>query len=469
MLSEKLKDILKVAKGLTANSKEVREGYIFFAIRGTRYDGHEFVKEALERGALACVVERDLDVNPEKIIKVSSTRKALGESASLFFGEPSKKLKVIGVTGTNGKTSTTYILERILSEEGVKTGVIGTINYRVGDKILGEGRTTPDPILWHGTLKKMLEEGAEFVCAEVSSHALDQMRVWGTRFFAVIFTNLSHDHLDYHGDMENYFLAKRRLFTEYEYEIAVINADDSYGERLIKELPSEKVITFGRGGDVKVLDFRTGFEGSYIKLSYGGKEYIFTSNLVGDFQAYNIAASVSLALRIGISPESIRKALQNVYIPGRFEVIRTEHGITGVIDYAHTPEAMENVLKTLKKIAGGRIITVFGAGGNRDREKRPKMGSVAEKFSDMVIVTSDNPRYEDPVKIIEDILKGIKDMKKVIVEPDRRKAIEKAVSIAKEGDVVAILGKGHETYQEIEGKFYPFSDIEVFKETIERR
>lgn len=456
-------ELLSKAKGITQNSKEVEEGFLFFAIRGTKLDGHEFVGEALKRGAIAAVVERDVPGFRDKVIKVDSTRRALAESAHLFFGEPSKKLRVIGVTGTNGKTTVTYILERILEEAGFRSGLIGTVQYRIGKEVLGEGRTTPDPITWHRTLKHMLDLGATHVVAEISSHALDQSRVWGTKFEAVLFTNLSRDHLDYHGDMEGYFRAKLRLFEEYYHELAVVNADDPYGRRIAKRIDA---ITYGRKGDLKIADVRTGMWGSEVTLEFKGRIYTFRTNLVGEFQAYNIACSLAYALSVGVEPPAIAKALENVRVPGRFETVRSERGFTVVIDYAHTPDAMENVLKTLRKLTEGRIITVFGAGGDRDRTKRPLMGRVAEVWSDIVVLTSDNPRSEDPNRIIEDILEGIEVRKKVLVQPDRRMAIKVAIDLAREGDVVAVLGKGHEEYQEVGGVKYPFSDVKVVREIL---
>ena len=452
--------ILHRVRGITSNSKEVKRNYLFFAIKGTRHDGHKFVEDAVQKGAYAVVVERPINASVPVII-VENTRKALGISSHLFFGKPSENLKVIGITGTNGKTTTTHIIETVLNEAGKSAGLIGTIYYRFKGEILGEGRTTPEPILWHKTLKEFKELGAEYVVAEVSSHALDQYRVYPTRFRATIFTNLTQDHLDYHGDMENYYESKKKLFTEYNSDIKIINADDPYGKKLAQEVEGE-VITYGKEGDLRILDFETAFGGSKIEVEYKGKKYSFTTNLVGEFQAYNLAAAIAFLLEEGIKEEVIKKALRNVRVPGRFEVVyRGRFAV--VVDYAHTPDAIDNVLRTAKRLTKGRLISVYGAGGDRDRDKRPLMGEAGEKWSDVVILTSDNPRSEEPEEIIKDILKGIKDKSKVIVEPDRKKAIEKAIKMAKKGDLIAILGKGHETYQEVKGVKYPFSDKEVVK------
>jgi len=457
-----LSDIVRKAKGITASSEEVEEGYVFFAIKGFRKDGHNFVSEAVKKGASYIVVERPLFAEVPVIV-VENTRKALAVSAHLFFGKPSEKLKVIGVTGTNGKTTTTHLIETILRKAGIKCGLVGTIHYRVGDKIIGEGRTTPDPVLWHKTLKEFLRAGASYTVAEVSSHALDQYRVYSTRFRAVIFTNLSRDHLDYHGSMEEYFRAKSKLFTEYESDFKIVNTDDPYGKRLSDSL--REAITYGRDGDIRIKSFDTSYQGSTIELEFRGKSYRFFTNLIGEFQAYNIAPAVGFALLEDIEKDIIAEALKEVKIPGRFEVVWRDK-FTVVVDYAHTPDAMENFLKTARKLTEGRLITVFGAGGNRDREKRPLMGRTAECWSDIVIVTSDNPRDEEPLRIIEDILRGIRNKEKVRVIPDRREAIEFALKLAREKDLVAILGKGHEDFQEVKGVKYPFNDARVVKELL---
>jgi len=280
----------------------------------------------------------------------------------------------------------------------------------------------------------------------------------------VIWTNLTRDHLDYHGDMESYYLAKRKLFTQYESELKLVNVDDPYGRRLAGELKGE-VLTYGKEGDLRILDFKTSFRGSKIRIAFRGEVYEFETPLVGEFQAYNIASAVGYALWKGIEPEAIAEGLGSVRVPGRFEVVhRGDFAV--VVDYAHTPDAIENVLKSARKLARGRVIALFGAGGNRDKEKRPLMGASAERHSDLIILTSDNPREEKPEEIIRDILRGIRERGKVLIEPDRKRAIGLALSLAREGDIVMILGKGHETYQEVNGVKYPFSDALVVKEIL---
>ncbi len=456
---------LSKIKGITQNSKEVQEGWVFVAIKGSSTDGHNFVQEALSRGASLVFVERDVGIKDERIIKVEDTRKLLGELANEFFGRPSERLKVVGITGTNGKTTSSHIVESVLNAGGIPTGLIGTIYYRFKDKIYEyEGRTTPDPIQWHWTLKQMLEDGAEAVACEVSSHALDQRRVWGTKFFITAFTNLSQDHLDYHGSMENYFRAKLRLFVEYPQEYSLINIDDEYGRRTLEELKG-KAITYGREGNLRIIDFETSIEGSKLTLEWEGRTYKFFSNLRGEFQAYNLSLGILVGFLFGLDADTIQHGVERVIVPGRFETFFKE-GKLAIVDYAHTPDALEKVLITARRLTKGRLWVVFGAGGNRDKTKRPLMGKVAEKWADFVVITSDNPRWEEPEAIIEDILKGIEQKKKVFVQKDRKEAIKFALQNAKEGDVVLIAGKGHEDYQEIKGVKYPFKDQDVVKEVL---
>jgi UDP-N-acetylmuramoyl-L-alanyl-D-glutamate--2,6-diaminopimelate ligase len=456
---------LSKIKGITQNSKEVQEGWVFVAIKGSSTDGHNFVQEALSRGASLVFVERDVGIKDERIIKVEDTRRLLGELANEFFGRPSERLKLVGITGTNGKTTSSHLVESVLNAGGIPTGLIGTIYYRFKDKIYEyEGRTTPDPIQWHRTLKQMLEDGAEAVACEVSSHALDQRRVWGTKFFITAFTNLSQDHLDYHGSMEDYFRAKLRLFGEYPQEYSLINIDDEYGRRILKELKG-KAITYGREGNLKIIDFETSIEGSRLTLEWEGRTYKFSSNLRGEFQAYNLSLGILVGFLFGLDAETIQHGIERVIVPGRFETFFKE-GKLAIVDYAHTPDALEKVLITARRLTKDKLWVVFGAGGNRDKTKRPLMGKVAEKWADFVVITSDNPRWEEPEAIIEDILKGIEQKQKVFVQKGREEAIKFALQNAKEGDVILIAGKGHEDYQEIKGVKYPFKDQDVVKEVL---
>ena len=466
-------------KGLSNNSKDVKNGYVFFAVKGTNTDGHRFVEEAVKNGASAVVVQDTETAKKVKerypdvwVVLTQDTRKKQAEVSRKFYGFPDRKIKIIGITGTNGKTTVSYLISQLIENSGRKTGIIGTIDYRVGDRVICEGRTTPDSIQWFRTLKQMSDMGAEYVVAEISSHALDQMRVYGTQFSGAVFTNLSQDHLDYHKSMEEYFSAKEKLFDMLNGETpAVVNTDDIYGSRLYNRLKKNKNIS-GIGTqnspDFKIEDIKLSEKGSSFFLRWENKKLPVKTKLIGLFNVYNTALSISTLLKMGFSPEFLSKASENLQpVRGRLERIEG-NGFSVYIDYAHTPDALKNVLQTLKDIKKRRLITVFGAGGDRDRSKRPLMGKVASELSDLVILTSDNPRTEDPLKIIDEIKSGIKGNSFKVV-PDREKAIKEAVYTASEGDIVLIAGKGHESYQIIGKKTIPFDDLKVAKKYIKKR
>ncbi len=441
---------------ITDNSKEVDENTIFFAIKGASKDGHDFISEALDKKAPYIVAQRPV-LEAKNIIIVQDSKKAFGECIKRHFDNPDEKLKVIGVTGTNGKTSTTHIIHAILSQKQ-KGAIFGTMYYKIDNELIEAPNTTPGVKTWFSLLSKAYEKGCGFVSAEVSSHALDQLRVYPTKFFASIFTNLTQDHLDYHKDMESYFQAKRRLFKDYEYEVGIINIDDDYGKRLYDEFKS-RALTYGYSKDADLRIDHFDQEKKVLSFYYKNKNYKFKTNLMGGFQAYNMGAGILLSLYMGFSEDDIQRGLLSLKaINGRFDVIE-KGGVKVIIDYAHTPDALEKLLKTTKEITKGRVICVFGAGGNRDKSKRPIMGKIASTLSDITIITSDNPRFEEPMDIIKDILQGIENTSPMI-EPDRKKAIALALDIAKEGDSVVIAGKGHENYQEIKGEKYHFSDKE---------
>ena len=469
---ELLFSLLPKAVDITDNSREVVENSIFFAIRGTKFDGHTFIGEVLKRRPLAVVVERDytppkgLDFGKTELVKVENTRRAFALACREFFRRPDERLKVFGVTGTNGKTSTTYILSAILNKLGIPCGVIGTVEYRLGERVFGKGWTTPHPKVWFKTLKEMADSGAKAVAAEISSHALEQYRVCGTRFEGVIFTNLSREHLDYHQTMEGYFRAKRRLFEDYRYRKGVANFDDPYGRRLIEDFRL-RGFGFSEGSHYRVLNPISTLKGNSFEFqTFEGRLYKVKTNLRGKFQVQNLAGVLALLDTLGWRLDEIIPLVEELpQISGRFEVV-VERPFAVVVDYAHTPDALEKLLQTARDLKPKRIITVFGAGGNRDRTKRPLMGNVAERYSDIVVITSDNPRWEDPRQIIEDILQGVRDKRKVLVEVDRREAIKKALKMAKEGDLILVAGKGHEDYQEVEGKRYPFDDRKVVRELL---
>lgn len=469
----------QIIKGLSNNASKIEKDFIFFAIKGTTFDGHDFIKQAIQNGANTVFIERqDLvenlkrDYNNINIVLSQNTRKSLAIVSNRFYDEPSKDLKVVGITGTNGKTTVSNILAQYYELAGYKVGVIGTINYRVADEILSSGHTTPDPIEWFKTLKIMKEKGASVVIAEVSSHAVDQFRVYSTKFHGGIFTNLTQDHLDYHKTMENYFLAKREFFNQINIfnpkAIGSVNIDDDYGKRIYNDFKDKiDFITYGiKNGDFRIKDYNLSISETEFTATYKNRFFNFKTKLRGFFNILNIASAVSFLIKDGFELDFLIKTTKDLKpIKGRFEVIEGKDFIV-VVDYAHTPDALENILKSLNEIKQNRIITVFGAGGNRDKGKRPLMGKVAEKLSDIVILTSDNPRDEEPMDIIKDILEGIQDKSKVILEEDRRKAIENAIKLAQREDIILVAGKGHENYQIIKDKIIHFDDKEIIKEIL---
>jgi UDP-N-acetylmuramoyl-L-alanyl-D-glutamate--2,6-diaminopimelate ligase len=475
-------------KGIAYDSRKVQQGFLFIAVKGETYDGHDFLQKAIKQGAVAIVHEQQIErYSPEiRYIHVKNSRKALACAANNFCERPSEKLTLVGITGTNGKTTTSYLLKSILEVTGVNVGLIGTIHYMIKDKVFPAVHTTPESLEFQSLLKEMLLAGCQFVVSEISSHALAQYRVDGAVFQTALFTNLTRDHLDFHKTMESYFNAKARLFTELLQRkgTAVINLDDVYGWNLnmdlrIGDTEPRNIITYGLAtqADLLARDIVNSFEGLQFTLSFRGKAYAVRSPLTGIPNVYNILAASGAALSLGIPLEDILKGISQVsHIKGRFEKVETGQGFLCVIDYAHTEDALERLIRTARElldqqsVAGKgnptpRIITVFGCGGDRDRGKRPIMGAVATNLSDFAIITSDNPRSEEPSAIIRDIEAGATG-NNYIIEIDRREAIRKAIQKAKEGDIVLIAGKGHEEYQEINGIRYRFSDREVIEEAL---
>lgn len=449
----KLKELLPeinseiTVKGITCDSREVKEGYAFICINGIDADGHNFAKKAIENGAIAVICERDLSLENQFIIK--DTRKAYAIMSANWFGNPSKKLKLIGITGTNGKTSTTYIIKNILETLGHKTGLIGTIQNMIGDKIIESKNTTPSCYELNRLFAEMLKEGCEYAVMEVSSHALDQKRVFGLEFEIGIFTNLTQDHLDYHKTMENYFLAKKKLFSMCK--TALINADDKYSDEIAKELIC-KIITYSAKNDTstytaKSINYKPkGVDYELVGFGIIGRIKI---GIPGRFTVYNSLASALCVMELGFSLQDVSETISKVKgIKGRAEIVPTNTDYTVVIDYAHTPDGLLNILSTFKDCPKNRLVVVFGCGGDRDATKRPIMGEIAARNSDFVIVTSDNPRTEEPLSIIKDITLGMKNTVtpyKVVV--NRAEAIKYALDNAKTGDIIILAGKGHETYQ----------------------
>jgi UDP-N-acetylmuramoyl-L-alanyl-D-glutamate--2,6-diaminopimelate ligase len=460
--------------GISYDSRKVEQGHLFFALTGEKADGHSYIESAVKKGAIAVVHEKDV-VGREALsdfasfIRVRDSRQALSLAANAWYHRPSGSMTVIGVTGTNGKTTTTYLLKSILEHWGKKVGLIGTIQYMIGDTVFPATHTTPESLEFQALLHDMLAAGCSHVVTEVSSHALSQKRVDGTMFKAGIFSNLTRDHLDFHGTMEDYFLSKRRFFTDLldRHAASVINHDDPWGRRLA-ENSHARAYTYGleTGADLMASEIQTSFEGLRFRISTRGRTYEALSPLVGLPNVYNILAAAGAAASVGVPwdvvLEGIRKAPA---IRGRFEKVNAGQKFLAVVDYAHTEDALERLIYTARGLTKGRIITVFGCGGDRDRGKRPRMGAIATRLSDFVVITSDNPRTEKPEDIIKEIEAGAA-RRNYLLEPDRKEAIRRAVIMAEENDVVLIAGKGHEIYQEIGGKRFPCNDSEIVEESI---
>jgi UDP-N-acetylmuramoyl-L-alanyl-D-glutamate--2,6-diaminopimelate ligase len=452
----------------------VESGDIFVALPGTKFNGATFIPQALDKGASWIVTSYAAkDEYPGKrIIRHENPALALGELARAHYHTDGLKLAVIGITGTNGKTTTSYLLEHIFQSNGFKTGTIGTINYRWGGKIIEASMTTPDCLRLHELLSFMDRDGVEMVIMEVSSHALAQDRVAGINFDAGVFTNLSQDHLDFHESMEKYFQAKSKLFLSPERKKSfrgIINADDKHGEILLKSLSGAIGFGFCESGSLNLKGrlLKNDRTGLTIECEYQDRKWTINSPLSGRHNGSNLMAAQGAALSMGLGPEHFACLESSGQTPGRLEKVETPRGLDVYVDYAHTPDALENVCLLMKSLDFNRLIVIFGCGGNRDRNKRPLMGMATAGYADVIFLTSDNPRDEDPMSIIEDIRPGLKDCKQLYIEPDRRKAIRKALRFMKPGDALLVAGKGHETYQEVKGVKNPFSDIEEIKKALQ--
>ena len=459
-------------RGLAYSSKDVKPGFLFAALKGAQTDGFAFAAEAAANGAAAVLSDRP---RPDGVaaawIRVFDPREALALCSANFYGQPSHRMKVVGITGTKGKTTTTFILEAILKTAGARVGVIGTITHRGPDFEFEAKRTTPEAPDLQRMLRDMLDQGATHCLMEVSSHSLEQKRVWGMSFDVAVFTNLSGEHLDYHQSMENYFEAKRKLFyLNHKRSASVVNMDDPWGQKLIAELPM-KTITFGLepAAIVRALRFNLTDDGMELHIAYPGNVMRVQSHLVGKHNVYNILAAVGAGLALNISPQDIAAGIAALKgVPGRFEKVENARGFNIVVDYAHTDSALEHLLATAREFKPRRIILVFGAGGNRDTTKRERMGRVAARLSDWSVLTSDNPRNEDPLEIIKAIEQGFdKEASKAYeIIPDRREAITRALAMANKGDFVLVAGKGHEDYQIFKDRTIHFSDMEVIHEIL---
>ncbi len=457
--------------GLAYDNRAVRPGTLFFCVPGFTRDGHDFAPQAIAEGAVALVVERPLNLGvPE--IEVPSVRAAMAPAAAAFYWDPTARLQTVGVTGTNGKTTTAFLVRALLEADGRQTGLLGTVTSVIGGGERPVERTTPEAIDLQRTFREMLDAGDVACSMEVSSHALELHRADAIHFAAAIFTNLTQDHLDFHGTMEEYFLAKRRLFVQADARCAVLNLDDPYGARLAAELPC--AVTFAVEGDAtyRAKDVRTGLAGSFFNVEGPDGTVALRSPLPGRFNVYNVLGAFAAALALDVPIDTAAGAIESAgHVPGRFQPVAAGQDFAVLVDYAHTPDSLENVLQAARGLlddagAGGRLTVVFGCGGDRDRGKRPLMGEIAVRLADRVIVTSDNPRSEDPEAIIHEILAGTG--AGVEHEVDRRSAIAKAIAGAGRGDVVVIAGKGHEQGQEFEGgRKVPFDDVTVAREVLE--
>ncbi len=459
-------DGLKEITSLTIDSRKCKDGSMYFAINGTQVDGHDYIESAYKNGAVCAVVEREVDCPIQQIL-VKNTRLYMSYMASLYYGEPAKNLKMIGITGTNGKTSISYMIKAIAKLNNISCGVIGTGGIWLNDqkldiKILTA--TTPDPIELQFALSEMVKKGAQWVVMEVTAHALDLDKVQGISFVSAGFTNLTQDHLEYFKTMENYSLAKKRFFEKDLSQNAIINIDDEFGKTLLKQEIPYITYSINEKADLQATDIEILATKSTFNLIYKGETYKVTTNTTGLFNISNVLCSLGCALKAGLNIKEAIKGVESfLSVPGRFEAVDTKQtGISVIIDYAHTPDGLENILTSINSFKKGKLICVFGCGGNRDSVKRAIMGEIAGNLSDYVVLTSDNPRFEEPEKIIDQIEEGIKTTSCLYVRnADRFSAIKHAVEYAKKDDIIVICGKGDEDYQEIMGLKHHFSDREA--------
>lgn len=467
-LTSSFGDMNAEVKGIAFDSRKVEPGFAFVAVSGTVSDGHTFIQKAMDSGAIAVICERLPETVSENVtyVTVKSSAHALGVMAANFFGNPSEQLRLVGVTGTNGKTTTVTLLYQLFSAMGHKTGLISTVENRIVDKPIPSTHTTPDPLQLNQLLRKMVEAGCSHAFMEVSSHAVDQERIAGLRFAGGLFTNITHDHLDYHKTFENYIRAKKKFFDDLGVDaFALVNVDDKRGMVMLQNTKAARH-TFGlkKMADYKARIITNSLDG--LELEVAGKNVWF--KMIGDFNAYNLVGVYGTALLLGEDSDEVLIRLSALTgAPGRFERVLPGAKIMAIVDYAHTPDALKNVLETINAFRTGQeqVITVVGCGGNRDKTKRPLMASIACKMSDKVVLTSDNPRDEDPMQIIREMQTGVlpTEAKKTLVLADREEAIKTACMMAKENDIVLVAGKGHETYQEIKGVKYPFDDRQVME------
>jgi UDP-N-acetylmuramoyl-L-alanyl-D-glutamate--2,6-diaminopimelate ligase len=469
----------RAVESIAYDSRRVQRNGMFVALRGEKTDGHQFIAQAVEKGASVIVTERGESAalaGAATCVLVENTRRALADLATIFYGHPAQRLKIAGVTGTNGKTTTSFLIKHICEKAGLRCGLIGTVRYEIGERVLPATRTTPESLDLQELLALIANAGCRAASMEVSSHALAQERTRGIEWDVAVFTNLTQDHLDFHGTLENYFEAKAKLFTQLPQQekkrkpIAVINVDDRYGEQLLDKIDKNvAVVTYGMGvrAEFRASNYRIEFGGTSYRLDARGKSYLVRLPLIGRFNVANSMAALAAVNALGVNlRDAVASLAKSPQIPGRLEMVPAKRQFQVFVDYAHTPDALLNVIKTLRELEPRRLLVLFGCGGNRDRQKRPLMAEVVERNADYAIVTSDNPRREDPAAIIADTEKGFRlhHYEKIV---DRAEAIARAVELAKPRDIVLIAGKGHEAYQEFADRTIPFDDIQVARRAIE--
>ena len=454
-------------KGISSDSRKVNKGDVFIAVKGFQADGHDYIDLALKKGAVAVVAEKYNGNSDIPLILVKNSRKVRAAMAQEYYGDPGQKMDIIGITGTNGKTTVCLLMESILQSQGKSTGLLTTLYYRWNKQERPAQRTTPDTLEVYKYLHEMRNQGITSVVMEISSHALSLYRVEGLRFKAAVFTNISRDHLEFHQTMDAYAEAKSQLFSKLHSEgVGVVHGDDKYAETMIRAT-NQRVVTYGEGpdNDYKISDITINQE--YLNFTLAGKHKPFRvkSSLKGHFNILNCAAAAVTGIEIGCDIPTLKRGIERVKrVPGRMEYIDSGQGFLVIVDYAHTPAAVGNILKEVKKFTQNRVIAVFGCGGDRDKGKRPLMGQQAVEQADYTIVTTDNPRTEDPAEIISHIMEGIKNREKIIIIEDRKQAIHHALDMASRGDSVVLLGKGHETYQEVGTQKFPFDDKKIAQE-----
>ena len=458
--------------GITNDSRKVRPGYLYVAIKGYKTDGHNFIEKSLECGAQAIVSEEKISHNTKiPQIVVHNSRKALSSLSCCFYNNPSQKINVVGVTGTNGKTTTTFLTKSIIEKAGYEAGLIGTINYQIGKKIIPAQETTPESVELQRLIAEMVTAKMKFAVMEVSSHSAIQHRIENINFKTAVFTNMTSEHMDYHGTISNYINAKVELFKNLTKDsFAILNADDEHSE-YIADRTNAKILWYGikNNADIKAEIYRKSTSNIEIKLKCLGREIDIEIPFVGIHNVYNALASIASAISLGFQLDVIKPGIETApTVPGRLENVSCNRSFKVVVDYAHTPHALETVLHALKGLISGRILLVFGCGGDRDKEKRPQMGRIADEESDIFWLTNDNPRSEDPVNIIDDIKAGIKSGRAFYIQTNRYKAIEEALSEVKDGDLVLIAGKGHEKHQIVKDTIIPFDDREVVKRILSK-